>query len=128
MAYRCKQCGWKYPTFHICLDLSKPSEAEKRAKKQYASQPQNSLQALAAGRDKRWAKYREEMKERDKRLVQAYREENKGLKQLADEFDIAYQTARGIVHRAVARGEVILRPRGHNARYNRAKKDTKSEG
>lgn len=125
----CKQCGWRYPGFHVCVDLSKPidtkiSNRHIQAHNQKISQ--SHLDALQRGKTERWERHRDETANRDAKIVALYRAGD-GMKPLAKDFSIAFQTIRGILKRAEDRGEVTIRPRGYNGQHKEASTDVREE-
>lgn len=111
---RC-HCGWKYPGFHICIDLSKPLDPQIIHKLKITPSHQRSLEE---GRAARWERHRDEMFKRDQKIVQRYKE-GASYKTLAEEFGIANATVMGIIHRAKDRGEVEIHPVGGNLRWRK---------
>lgn len=130
----CERCGWKFPGFHVCVDLSQPV-APDVLKKHIPDRPRRNpgmtkivrteehLQHLADGRNHRWERHWEETRERDVELVRRYMD-GLGFRPLAIEYGISYQTARAIVKRAVARGEATIRPAGTNLRWTQKKENS----
>jgi hypothetical protein len=116
----CERCGWKYEGFHVCVDLSAPVDPKVLAKHtqryKHSSEMRDRLSNAASIR---WARHREDMAERDSRVVERYKEDNASMRDLAGEFGIDFQTVRNILHRAAARGECEIRPPGVNARFKK---------
>lgn len=114
----CERCGWKFPGFHICVDLSAPCAQENqlhpprpKATRSYPNGLSEAhVTALNEGRTQRWLKHRAKHSERDAQIVQRYKD-GLSFPALAKEFDIAYQTARGVIHRAAEEGLVVVRPK-----------------
>ena len=118
----CERCGWKYPGFHICVDLSRPLDpaiAKKHRPQPSHIRSEALIQMLQDGRAKRWERHREEMAERDAEIVRLYKT-GLGFRVLAAQFGIAYQTARNVIRRAEANGEVVVRDPGGGSHQGRA--------
>jgi len=92
----CAQCGWKFPGFHVCVDLSKPCalEAPKPVSKKGTGRGSN----LATLR----AQIREENSERDAEIVARYYSEGISYKDLAKDIGLHHHTVARIVNRAKA--------------------------
>ena len=97
----CAQCGWKFPGFHVCVDLSKPcaEEGQIKVKKVAKTKPAAS----------NWRERRASHAERDKEMIEKY-----GLgssyRDLAEEYGISKRTVMRVMHKADERGEVTIRP------------------
>lgn len=121
MNYRdtpCERCGWKFPGFHVCVDTSTPVDPQIQMKHNKGAGMISAahLERLQLGRESRWHRHREETMERDKNIVERYKEGDISLKELSRDTGLAFQTVRNIVQRAVERGEVEMRARGQNVR------------
>lgn len=125
---RCK-CGWKYKSFHICVDLTKPCPGEGRIvappvkkKTGFALSLENRVvitelsdearAALVARNKIRWAKHHEKNRERDEKIILRYANGGIGMKKIADEFGIGYHTVISVLRRASEAGIIVIRPRG----------------
>lgn len=110
----CPRCGWKYPGFHVCVDLSQPIDRAIQNKHNQAYMglrtPEHRAR-LAAGLTERWRRHREETEERDLAIVEAY-EKGMSMKNISREYGPAYQTVAGILMRA----GVQIRPHGTNGK------------
>lgn len=117
----CERCGWRYPGFHVCVDLSKPIDPrimKKHTDRYAAVRTAEHRRKLSEGAYERWERHREEMAPRDAKIVAAYKD-GMTYRELAIEFHLAQQTIMGIIHRAAENGEVQVRPRGKNIRWSR---------
>jgi DNA-binding NarL/FixJ family response regulator len=115
----CETCGWKYPGFHICVDLSKPVEnriQNKHNAMQRQTVSSEQKKRLADGLTERWRKHRMDTRDRDRKIVEAYKS-GMGMNAISREFGPAYQTVRLILHRAADRGEITVRAQGANLRW-----------
>jgi hypothetical protein len=123
----CK-CGWKYAGFHFCPN---PEPVDPRILRKhgvgvpsgrtndqmYASfRTDEHRQAMSERANERWERHREKTAERDARIVEIYKEGEKGIKKIGEEFGIAYQTARNVLLRAEMQGKVEIRPQGGTRR------------
>lgn len=122
----CTKCGWRYPGFHICLDLPKsvmkkvedgkdrdsngriitgPKPRPSRAKNQHLTH----REAISAGIK---AKHANDPKriERDKEIVRLYGVETMSIREVSAKMDLSQKTVMSALHRARDRGEVIIRP------------------
>jgi hypothetical protein len=116
----CKTCGWKFKGFHVCVDPKAPIDPKIMAK--HASGYKGTLaerQRLREAVNERWERYREETAERDAEIIRRYKQDDVSMKQLAQDFGIAFQTLRGILIRAEQRNELTIRPPGTNVRFKR---------
>lgn len=114
-------CGWIYAGFHLCVDkdTSTPLVAPPRKKKLASRSKTSGSERQKLGAAARWAIYRQAHAERDRKLVQDSKDENISLTEVARRYGIAYQTARKIITQAAERGEIVMRPRGRNVRYDK---------
>lgn len=96
----CK-CGWKYPTYHVCPDLSKPCLEEEKAA------PKSRQREVTA---ERWRQHRAETADRDAEIVDMYKAGNT-YQHIADELQVAKHTVIRVVKRAAGKGDVVLRGR-----------------
>jgi DNA invertase Pin-like site-specific DNA recombinase len=113
-------CGWKFPGFHICVDLSRPCPGEfqmKKPKGRYRSEGA----ATAYEKNLEEGRKRREQREaaaivRDKAIIERYKE-NVSYKQLCEEFNISHATVAKAVKQAAERGEITPRPKGRKISY-----------
>lgn len=97
------RCEWPYKGFHICVDLSTPEPViEKSGPVWTAAEKKEIGERVRATAKKRTA-------ERDLKIVELYVEKKMGLKPIAREMGIAYQTVRS----ALLRNNIKLRPKGY---------------
>jgi DNA-directed RNA polymerase specialized sigma24 family protein len=105
----CEKCGWKYPSYHLCLSLPetemrrvgdlKPARVRKATGKTSESDDQVSNVRL---RDAQF-------KERNKRIVQLYTVEQMSMREIAKELLLDDSTVMNILHAAKDRGEITIR-------------------
>jgi predicted Rossmann fold nucleotide-binding protein DprA/Smf involved in DNA uptake len=129
---RCGRCGWRYPSFHICLDL--PLEVMRRVED--VAQPKRQ-RARAHKRDPRSDAYRgtdewrsnisaglqeyhnqrrAANRERDREIVKRYSEDQRTVRELATEFGISFQTILSVLHTAQDDGVLVIRPAARRIR------------
>ena len=114
----CETCGWKYPGFHVCVDLSKPSEAEQRIRQRKGAQTEDHLQRLQDGRAERWQQYHQENSARYDAMAEMYKK-GRSMRDIAKEFNTSHQTINRILREKEAQGLLTIRPRGANLRWSR---------
>lgn len=109
----CTQCGWKFKSFHVCVDLSgdEPTPVARPRRKTQARSKQH-LDALNEGRSLRWERYHEENRERDEKIVKRYNEGGIGATALGKEFGMSPSTVLKVLRRAQDEGHVQIRPVG----------------
>jgi DNA-directed RNA polymerase specialized sigma24 family protein len=118
----CGRCGWKFKTFHICLDrplhiMRRVEEAPKKRKRNRPERDPNlSVRGsdewrarVARGRQAHFDRLREVHQERDEMIVERYSEDEHSMSEIADEFRLPLSTVSHILHRAAEAGDVILR-------------------
>lgn len=133
----CPKCDWRYPGFHICLDLPKkimqqvedgyerdsngdmildgenaPKPRKSRAKDVHISHRDAisaGVRAAAANNPKRIA--------RDLEIVRLYGKEQMSVREVSAKMNLAQKTVMSALHRAQDRREVTIRPA---VRRNRA--------
>jgi DNA-binding CsgD family transcriptional regulator len=103
----CERCGWKFPGFHVCVDLSTPEPATKAT---HPDMTPSQLESLNQARLSRWERHRLATADRDKKIVEMYKD-GKTLKEISEEIELAYPSVNKIVTRAAERGEVRKRKR-----------------
>jgi hypothetical protein len=122
----CARCGWKFDTFHVCLDLppevmrkvEEPSKPKRKRSTIPSRDPRSDAYRgseewkdnLRSAANERWRKQREHDRSRDKDIVRRYSEANRTYRELAVEFGLSYPTIARIVQEAGGRGEVAIRP------------------
>lgn len=116
-------CGWKFLGFHICVDLAAPNvssmpKPKVKHRRYSGSATAAKLGALETAREARWDAHHEANKDRDEAIVRRYRDDVVGLKKIAGEFGIGYETAMNVIRRhESATGETVMRGRGTNVRH-----------
>jgi DNA-directed RNA polymerase specialized sigma24 family protein len=125
----CPRCDWRFPGFHICLDLPKkimqqvedgyerdsngemitdensPKPRKSRAKDVHISH----RDAIAAGVRAAYASNPKRI-ERDKEIVRLYGKEELSVREVAKKMNLADKTVMSALHRAQDRREVVIRP------------------
>lgn len=123
----CPRCEWRYPTFHICLDLPKeimrkiedgidrdsngqmiskgPKPRQSRAKDRNLSHNE----AISAGIR---AKFENDTKRqaRDKNIERLYVDQELSLREIANEVGLSQKTVMSALHRARDAGRLTMRP------------------
>lgn len=100
------RCEWPYKTWHVCVDLKTPEPEVKAIPKWTAAERKEIGERVRASAKRRTA-------ERDLKIIELYTQKQMGLKPIAREMGIAYQTVRS----ALLRNNIKLRPKGYtNAR------------
>lgn len=105
-------CGWKFPGFHICVDLSTPEP--KIQSKKMRKMSTATYKALREAQENRRERERVEHVARDKEIVRLYNQGGVGYRELMEKFGIGQTTVQNIMKRAEAEGLVIIRKQGHN--------------
>jgi hypothetical protein len=110
----CQSEGCDYPNWHVCL-VGKPdtfpqllNELQKGRTYSYRFTDAHRDNITAAQRD-RWA---QRNAVRDRKMVEYYKNNHVGHKQVAQHFGVAPSTALKALKKAEARGEVEMRKRG----------------
>lgn len=98
----CERCGWKFPGFHVCVDLSEPHSFEGQI-----SPPVKRSESTV----NRYSADRVLNAERDSKIVINYIHGHSSSA-IAEKFSIPTHTVLRILHRAEAEGFLTLRPRG----------------
>lgn len=93
----CPRCGWKFPGFHACADLSKIVSGEGASTKRKAAVSKRLTE------------------ERNKEIVEKYAA-GASYRKLAEEFQIDSKTIARVIQKADAEGKVTIRPRGSQPR------------
>lgn len=108
----CNRCGFvqNWIGFHVCFNKENP---EPKLPKKLGKMPQWQRDALQEAQKERWDRHREDTAKRDAELVEKYKQEGSGYRQLAKEYGISQSTVQKIVKEAEVRGEVVVRRRGH---------------
>lgn len=122
----CGRCGWKFNSFHVCLDLppevmTKVEEPTKPKRKRSVIPSRDPRSDAYRGTDEwkdnlrvaaneRWRKQREANKSRDQSIVKRYSEGERTYRELSVEFGLSYPTVARIVQEAAAEGKVTIRP------------------
>ncbi len=122
----CGRCGWKFNSFHVCLDLPPEVmtkvEAPAKPKRKRSVIPSRDPRSdayrgtdewkdnLRVAANERWRKQREANKSRDQSIVKRYSEGERTYRELAVEFGLRAATIAGIVQEAASKGEVTIRP------------------
>lgn len=125
----CTRCDWRYPSFHICLDLPKKIMQqvedgyerdtngemivdEFKPKKSKAKNPNIShRQAISDGVRAKWTNDPKRIA-RDVEIVRLYEEEQLTIRDVAKALTLADKTVMSALHRAAANGDVVIRPAG----------------
>ena len=126
----CARCGWKFKSFHICLDLppeimkkvEEPSKP-KRIRSKIARDPRSDAyrgteewkENLRAAAKDRWRRQRELERSRDKSIVKRY-SDGRTYAELAYEFGLSSPTIARVVQEAADKGEVTIRPAARRVR------------
>lgn len=120
LATPCK-CGWRYPGFHICVDLSRPIPREiaikhgiipdPEKKKKKIQRSEDHMAAINDGRAARWQRHREETAERDLQILDEYKN-GMGFRQISIKHGMGYGTVVKVMKRFANEGLVDIRPRG----------------
>lgn len=121
----CGRCGWKYETFHICLDL--PPEVMQRVedgspppKKRPRNRTRDARSDAIRGSDEwkanlsaAWEQRRERDRirnqPRDAEIIRRYVEEEHTVKELRIAFGVSNTTILGVLHRAQDAGDLVMR-------------------
>lgn len=104
----CGRCGWKYPGYHLCLNLSEPMMQKvgptvtKRVRKKAESSSTEDRESNARLRDVHF-------KERNKKIVRLYAVEKMSMGEIAKELLIDDSTVMNVLHTAKDRGEITIR-------------------
>lgn len=120
----CERCGWKFATFHICLDLPlhvmrRVEDAQvKRVRRSPRRDPRSDAYRgtdewranLSAARQEYEQRRRAANRDRDDAICRRYSEDDRTIRELAVEFHISYPTVVGILHRARDEGDLVMRP------------------
>lgn len=112
----CQTPGCDWPNWHICL-VGKPDTFPKllgQLKNKRRSFSGAHRASISAGQSERWARLN---RERDAKMIEYYKQGNVGYKDVAAKFKINGATALRVLKRAEARGELVMRKRGHNIRH-----------
>lgn len=114
----CPRCGWRYPGFHICVDLSTPEPPPPPIKKprprrfdRYDTN-RSSLEwkaSIARSMQNRAATLREKNKARDEALVQSYAN-GLTVREIQAETKLNPETIRRALHIARDEGRLTIRP------------------
>lgn len=123
-ACQTKGCNW--PNWHVCL-VGKPdtfaaliAALPKKRKGPTAGRtlgPRTDIhrQNIAYAQQDRWLKTNGE---RDKKMVEYYKSNNVGYKDVAKKFDVSSSTAYKVLKKAEVRGEIKMRKRGLVLKYS----------
>lgn len=110
----CK-CGWKFLSFHICVDLSndKPGAIFPKCKKTKKSTHPLANPNLQQSQAERWERHHEQNRVRDEKIVERYKQGGVGCTVIAKEFNMARSSVLKVLHRAQEEGLVDIRRRGY---------------
>lgn len=117
----CK-CGWKFPGFHVCVDLSRPDPKIlgvnhfPKGTKERPNMTASTRLALSEAAQRRAAREREANAPRDARIVERYNEGDISVAETARMFEISRNNAAEILRRA---GCEIRKPGGASVMPNR---------
>jgi hypothetical protein len=121
--HKCTRCGWKYPSFHVCMDMDNLPPLSKvmrellygppKARRKLGPMTDAHKRAVSEGQRERWAKVRAKNEKLEQKVVERYKEGGVGINDLRDEFQMGKDRIMRILREAQARGEVTVRPRGH---------------
>lgn len=116
----CARCGWKYPGFHVCIDMSDPRARQviltplqqiKNEKDRYSGIESDETRARKRDAANRyWASHHEKHKERNKEIISLYRDEIWSVRELSAHFTLDDRTVRAVLHRAEDQGVLTIRP------------------
>lgn len=130
----CPKCDWRFPGFHVCLDL--PKKIMQQVEDGYERDSNGDMimdsngdpilprvtrsdishrEAISAGLRASFATDPERIK-RDSEIVRLYTEEMKPISQVAATLNLAPRTVQTALHRARDLGQVTMRPRGRAGR------------
>lgn len=120
----CQRCGWRFRTFHICLDLplhimrrvEEVAPKRKRSKPTPERDPNQSIRGseewrtkISQSRKAHFDRLREVNRERDEMIIERYSEDEHSMSEIAEEFRLPLSSISYILHRAAEEGDVILR-------------------
>lgn len=115
---KCGKCGWKFPTFHICvIDLSTP-EGRRAATRPRVKKSKRKAVAGAftensqMSQDERWQRHREDMAPLHREIVEYYKTGTVGVRQVREKFKVGHGTVVKVLREAAERGDLVIRPRG----------------
>lgn len=114
----CSECGWRYPGFHICVDLKnpqpiKPDPPKRSRKREYNTNRSSDTWRLSisSSMQKHASKLREKNKDRDERMIELY-EEGLTMREIAAEMKLNHQTVGDALRFAQDQGKVVIRRPG----------------
>lgn len=114
----CTRCEGPYEGWHVCFDASKRVEGEGLVEVK-VSRRKTEVTASSVSAQDRWARYREEMRPRDEKIIESY-VEGGTLVEVAERFGISHQTVMKILKREEEdTGRTIRRPVGVNRRFQK---------
>lgn len=120
-------CGWKFEGFHICLDQSLVLMTRIEDGRYYTSQDsmregkRPAAGSTGPGRNNPEARVRisnslrersdsdPKKLERNKEIVRLYNDEEMSMREISERMRLNHQTVMNVLHRAVDRGDVIIR-------------------
>ena len=96
----CAKCGFRYNTWHVCVDTSKPvplvKQTPKKKRKSTSSRVMSVREGADIGRKSRWEQHRAATRDRDDQLRRR-NANGEGVKKLAHEYGMAPETVRRII-------------------------------
>lgn len=102
----CERCGWKFPGFHICVDLGTPEpKIEKKVKKSGKKRSNLTMEEY-------WDKRRKDDIPRNDALAAIYMEGGIGLVGLSEQFGISHATVSKILRQYADAGILEIRKPG----------------
>lgn len=109
---KCSTCFMVHGGFHICIDLSTPEPVI--TPREIGPMSEEKRRSISEAQSERWAKIHAANAERDRQIIERYKEGEVGYMKLAEEFELNGSTVHKILKRAENDGLIEMRGRGMN--------------
>jgi DNA-binding CsgD family transcriptional regulator len=107
----CERCGWIYPGFHVCIDMSDPTVSDvvltDKERKPRASRA-NPLSDRGQKLREHYARDPRRI-ERNKQIVELYNDHEMTMREIGAKLSVDPTTVRNVLHQAADKGDVIIR-------------------
>lgn len=115
---KCGRCGWKFPSFHVCIDLTEPEPAAPAQPKTAGTftgerfegrVSEEAREKISLANRERW---KTRNRARDEAMINRYRQGDVGYSDLEQEFGITRNTVVRVMKLAEKDGLVKIRRPG----------------